>query len=61
MGEGEYVTVLAVWLLCGLVAFALAGKALRWDWTPRGLRWHYEDLARRDDRVADNMGRAHPG
>ncbi|MEU5425832.1 hypothetical protein AB0H73_09515 [Streptomyces olivoreticuli] len=58
MNEGAYLAVLAVWLLCGLVAFALAGKALRWDWTPGGLRRHYEDLARRDDHVADSMRRS---
>ncbi|MET8768454.1 hypothetical protein [Streptomyces sp. NPDC004658] len=52
------VAAVTAWIVLGLAAFAAAGKILRWDWTPRGLRRHYEELAERDAHIARTVGSA---
>ncbi|MFF4205677.1 hypothetical protein ACFYZ8_34070 [Streptomyces sp. NPDC001668] len=60
MEENQLLAAAAVtaWIVLGLVAFAAAGRILRWDWTLRGLHRHYEDLAERDPRIARKVGSA---
>lgn len=62
MEEHQLLAAAAVtaWIVLGLAAFTVAGKVLRWDWTPRGLHRHYEVLAERDPLVARKVGGA-PG